>query len=95
MALLIFMGFLLQACACAEILLQARLRRADRAARGNYTGVTTETVVGRESKAAQKMLSASAESLVFRIIYRAHRSNDAAAMTSNLFTRGPSCCCRS
>jgi len=89
------MGFLLQACACAEILMQARLRRADPAARSDYAGVTAKTVVGREPGASQKMLSASAESLVFRIIYRAHRSNDATAMTSNFFTRIPSCCCRS
>jgi hypothetical protein len=73
MVLLIFMEFLLQAPARPAILLRPRLRRADPSSHGAYIDVTVATVAGRESIASEKMLSASAESLVFRIIYRTHR----------------------
>src|SRR5882757_5550748 len=60
---------LLQADACAGILPLPRLRGADPPSRSAYIVVTAATVVGRHLTASQKMLSVSAESLVFRIIY--------------------------
>jgi hypothetical protein len=93
--LLIFIKFLLQADACAGILPGHDYAALTCRPAALTSSLPPETVVGRQSAASQKMLSVSAESLVFRIIYAPSRIGRCSRHDRNPFPRVRSRCCRS